>query len=134
MKKIKFKLLCTVLVFSLVFIMIGCKGKNSDDDPIRYKNTTRDEGPVEEKPVVYLYPEETMEITVELDYNGSLTCTYPAYDEGWTVIANPDGTLINQKDGKEYSYLFWEGTSNVQYDMSKGFVIKGKDTTEYSEG
>ena len=39
--------------------------------------------------------------------------------------------LINQKDGKEYSYLFWEGNSNIEYDMSKGFIVKGEDTAEF---
>ena len=87
--------------------------------------------PVAEKPVIYLYPEETMEVTVRLNYNGELFCTYPEYDEGWTVIAHPDGTLINKKDGKEYSYLFWEGKSDVEYDMSKGFVVKGEDTAGF---
>jgi ABC-type Fe3+-siderophore transport system permease subunit len=47
------------------------------------------------------------------------------------LIAHPDGKLINQKDGKEYSYLFWEGNSNIEYDMDKGFVVKGEDTAEF---
>ena len=29
-----------------------------------------------EKPVIYLYPEETTEVSVRLDYSGELTCTY----------------------------------------------------------
>ena len=32
---------------------------------------------VDYKPVIYLYPEEDTEVTVKLDYNGLLTCTYP---------------------------------------------------------
>ena len=57
-----------------------------------------------EKPVLYLYPEETAEVSVKLDYQGRLTTTYPAYNDGWVVTAEPDGTL--EMDGKEYSYLF----------------------------
>ena len=30
------------------------------------------------KPVIYLYPEETMDVSVSLDYDGVLTTTYPA--------------------------------------------------------
>lgn len=37
------------------------------------------------KPVIYLYPEEETQVTVQLDYAGELTCTYPAYQDGWTV-------------------------------------------------
>ena len=33
---------------------------------------------MDEKPVIYLYPEEETEVTVKLDYNGTLTSTYPA--------------------------------------------------------
>lgn len=84
------------------------------------------------KPVIYLYPEETTEVEVKLDYDGELLCTYPAYQNGWKVTAEPDGTLTDA-DGKEYSYLFWEGSSDVEYDFSKGYVIKGTDTVEFLE-
>lgn len=87
---------------------------------------------VDLKPVVYLYPEETMDVSVSLDYDGVLTTTYPAYGEsGWAVTAMPDGTLINREDGKEYSYLFWEGESDVVYDMTHGYVVKGADTAAF---
>ena len=84
-----------------------------------------------EKPVIYLYPEEETKVTVQLDYAGELTCTYPEYGDGWHVIARPDGTLQNLKDGKEYSYLFWEGAGQAEYDLSSGFVVKGEDTAEF---
>lgn len=47
------------------------------------------------KPVIYLYPEKETTVTVKLDYAGALTCTYPAYGDGWTVTACPDGTLTD---------------------------------------
>ena len=84
-----------------------------------------------DKPVIYLYPEKTTEVSVKLDYAGELICTYPDYGSGWNVIAQPDGTLTDLETGKEYSYLFWEGTNNFDYDMSKGFVVKGEDTAEF---
>ena len=61
---------------------------------------------VSAKPVIYLYPEEETRVTVKLDYNGQLTCTYPAYEKGWTVTASPDGTLTDEA-GKQYNYLYW---------------------------
>lgn len=96
-----------------------------------FEDNNADDELLAAKPVIYLYPKETMEITVKLDYNGEIICTYPAYNGSWTVTAYSDGRLINQKDGKEYSYLFWEGNSNIEYDMSKGFVVKGEDTAEF---
>lgn len=83
------------------------------------------------KPVIYLYPEETTDVTVTLDFDGELKCTYPAYNHGWHVTASPDGTLINKADGNEYSYLFWDGKSNAEYDFSKGFVVKGSETANF---
>ncbi len=82
-----------------------------------------------EKPVIYLYPEEKTDVSVKLDFNGELIYTYPAYEDGWEVTAYPDGTLIS--DGKEYSYLFWEGSVNFGFDLSEGFVVKGEETEDF---
>ncbi|MDD4163838.1 MAG: hypothetical protein PHD46_02595 [Eubacteriales bacterium] len=84
-----------------------------------------------EKPVIYLYPTEEMDVSVKLYFEGDLFCTYPDYNDGWNVTARPDGTLINKADGKEYSYLFWEGYSDTEYDMSRGFVVKGAETAAF---
>lgn len=84
------------------------------------------------KPVIYLYPEEMLEVSVKLTVDGGLTCTYPAYNEGWKVMANPDGTLTDA-NGQIYNYLYWEGLTYVQYDLSKGFCVKGEDTAAFLE-
>lgn len=84
------------------------------------------------KPVIYLYPEEETQVTVQLDYAGELTCTYPAYQDGWTVTASPDGTLTDNQ-GQTYNYLYWEGKDNVEYDFSQGFCVAGEDTAAFLE-
>lgn len=91
------------------------------------------QGQMNEKPVIYLYPEQTEDVSVELIYDGELTCTYPQYDGGWQVTAHPDGTLTDQKTGKTYNYLFWEGTARKDYDLSRGFVVPGEDTAGFLE-
>ena len=73
------------------------------------------------KPVIYLYPEQETTVSVSLDYAGTLTATYPAYEDGWRVTAEPDGTLYDE-NGDEYSYLFWEGENNTDYDFSTGLL------------
>ena len=82
------------------------------------------------KPVIYLYSEQETTVSVSLDYAGTLTATYPAYENGWTVTAEPDGTLYDE-NGNEYSYLFWEGENNTDYDFSKGFCVAGADTADF---
>ncbi len=87
------------------------------------------------KPVIYLYPEKQIEVQVKLDYQGKISADYPAYDlskGGWDVMAYPDGKIIGS-DGKEYSYLFWEGNTDKPYnfDLSTGFVVKGVDSKAF---
>lgn len=84
------------------------------------------------KPVIYLYPEEETEVSVNLALDGRLTCTYPAYENVWKVTAAPDGTLTDAK-GQTYNYLYWEGETYAQYDLSKGFCVKGEDTAAFLE-
>jgi hypothetical protein len=86
------------------------------------------------KPVIYLYPEEETQVTVTLDYDGALTCRYPAFDRagGWTVTAQPDGTLTDA-GGQSYNYLYWEGVTDAEYDFSQGFCVAEEDTAAFLE-
>ena len=84
------------------------------------------------KPVIYLYPEEVTDVSVSLDFSGTLTSTYPHYNNGWNVTAHPDGTITDE-NGREYYCLFWEGEQDVEYDFSRGFCVKGEDTAEFLE-
>jgi len=84
------------------------------------------------KPVIYLYPEEETNVSVKLILDGKLTCTYPAYNSGWQVAAVPDGTLTDA-NGQTYNYLYWEGETNAQWDMTEGFCVKGEDTAAFLE-
>ena len=92
----------------------------------------REEMVAEEKPVIYLYPENETRVTVKLDLSGELTCAYPAYDGGWTVTAAPDGTLTDEH-GRTYNYLYWEGEVANGFDFSKGFCVAGSDTAAFLE-
>lgn len=84
------------------------------------------------KPVIYLYPTKEEKVSVVLDFDGHLSCTYPEYKNGWKVIARPDGKLTNLEDNKEYSYLFWDGvTTDMKWDLSRGFVVAGKDSRNF---
>ena len=116
MKKV-FMILLAIGVFLLVFT--GC-----DDYEENFSEVA------DAKPVIYLYPEEKTEVSVKLDYEGELTCTYPAYEDGWTVTAQPDGTLQDAA-GQTYNYLYWEGISHAPYDFSRGFCVKGEDTAAF---
>ncbi len=81
------------------------------------------------KPVIYLYPEQEMDVNVQVEPTKGFTKVDPVYpDGGWNVKAYPDGKLFNHDDQKEYPYLFWEGLSDVFYGQPrKGFVSSRED-------
>ncbi len=81
------------------------------------------------KPVIYLYPEETTDMRVEVAPKGGFTFTEPEYGDGWEVTAYPDGTVLNHGDNKVYPYLFWEGRGGA-YQSPEKFWVVGKDRVE----
>ena len=142
------KLLVLIMVFLLLLsVLTSCvDDKNIDENSVSGEEITQDtcdevfietdkngneEWYTTAKPVIYLYPETKIDVDIKLDYNGKLYCTYPEYNGVWSVTAYPDGTIIDKTTGKEYSYLFWDGFCHVEYDMSRGFVVKGEDTAEF---
>ena len=88
---------------------------------------------VADKPVIYLYPEEETDVHVELELTESeLSTTYPRYNDGWDVVAYPDGTLLNKADGTHHRYLFWDAVNvRTRFDLSKGFCVAGADTEAF---
>ncbi len=109
------------VILALALVLSGCVEKDDCDDDI-----------VERKPVIYLYPETQTAVSVKLDISGELISSYPKYNSGWRVVANPDGTVFDEF-GREYYCLFWEGVSNAEYDFSKGFCVSGDETEKFLE-
>lgn len=118
----KYKFFAVVLCLLSLLLMSACHEDEEEYDPNMQ----------DMKPVIYLYPEEETEVTVRMDYDGELSCTYPAYDDGWTVTAAPDGTLTDEC-GQSYNYLYWEGVRDCEYDLSRGFCVSGEDTAAFLE-
>ena len=85
----------------------------------------------DKKPMIYLYPEEDINVNIKLGNPDKLTVSYPKYNDGWNVLAKKNGTLIS--GSREYYGLYWEGVKKTKLDMSKGFVIKGEDTASFLE-
>lgn len=117
----------TVFLLALTLLLTGCTA--SRQKPTETED--RCDAVTAAKPVIYLYPREETQVTVRLRYEGQLTVTYPEYGDGWQVTARPDGTLTDLKTGLSYSYLFWEGEGTAEYDLSRGFVVKGSDTASF---
>lgn len=119
MKKIVYAALAAIGIFAVLIFIVQLSGEMESSMS-------------NEKPVIYLYPEQGEEVSVRLDYDGKLTCTYPEYDNGWHVTAAPDGRITDE-NGQEYNYLYWEGETEQEYDFSEGFCVAGEDTAEFLE-
>ncbi len=87
------------------------------------------------KPIIYLYPEEETELTVYLGRPDIISCSYPKYnsENGWNIIAKPDGTLIDKNNNRELYSLYWEGEEFIDISIEDGFVIKGEKSIEFLE-
>lgn len=73
---------------------------------------TYDQGMIEvDKPVIYLYSENPIDVEVKFASQGAVTFTYPKYVDSWKVQVNSTG-LKDLNSGKTYPYLFWEAETN----------------------
>lgn len=78
------------------------------------------------KPVIYLYPQKDTQVSVKV--GADITLSEPLYpQDGWTVLAHPDGQLEYQ--GLTYPNLFWEGLGWGFYPDTgnRGFVVSQKE-------
>lgn len=108
------------------------------------------------KPVIYLYPSQPTSISVRLDVPVNFTTQIPAYQGGWQVMAQPNGTLSDLKQSSldcdqydlthfgaeyareacvknQYPYLYWAGTVRAE-DMPKpsgGWVVAHDRLAEF---
>ncbi|WP_286077908.1 hypothetical protein [Thomasclavelia cocleata] len=85
-----------------------------------------------DKPVIYIYPEKEMNISVKLKNSDRLTCSYPKYNNGWDVIAKPDGSLLYNE--KSLYCLYYENKPIKPFRMTnEGFIVKGENSTQFLE-
>ena len=85
-----------------------------------------------DKPIIYIYPEEDMDVEVTVSNPEKFTVTYPKYEDGWKVKALTDGTLIDSNNKKYYA-LYWEGNGDKDSINKDGFVVKGEDSASFLE-
>ena len=126
----KSKVIITISIIALAVIVGICTYAMLSQKEEEKEET---EDVIDEKPIIYLYPEETTQITVKLGNPENITCSYPEYEGGWNVIANPDGTLIDAKTGRKLYSLYWEGIQSGPVSLDEGFVVKGTDIAAFLE-
>ena len=87
-----------------------------------------------EKPVIYLYPEKSMDISVQLNLKESkFTTIYPKFNgkNTWNVHAKPNGDIIIKN--KTYPYLFWEAEAYNLPETNEGFIVTEENAEKFLE-
>ncbi|WP_129019672.1 hypothetical protein [Edaphocola flava] len=82
------------------------------------------------KPAIYLYPEQETAVSIKHTFKGTVLNTFPEYKDGWNVVASPDGKLKNKADGRNYNYLFWDGSTHFgkeHFVYKDGFYVSRKE-------
>lgn len=107
----------------LINIRLSCSKTNNLNAPI-----------ITKKPIIYLYPTQKTDISIKLDFNGTIETTFPKYESNWNVTAYPNGKIFDKKTNRYYNSLFWDGVSNFpknHFNYEDGFIVSKKDLTSF---
>jgi len=82
------------------------------------------------KPNIYIYPTNPVKLCVEVEFprGGSITESIPAYNNGWCVDFDTNGTINN-----EFGYLFYESIQPNLFQSTKGWCVAKADLKAFFE-
>jgi ubiquitin len=87
------------------------------------------------KPVIYVYPEKPMEVSVSINITkGKFSVVYPKFNEGnnsWKIKANPNGDI--EINNRKYPYLFYECDSYFNQETNEGFIVDENNAEAFLE-
>ena len=80
------------------------------------------------KPNIYLYPETTINVKVNLtsQKGNYVTVSIPSYNDGWEVMAEPSGII-----DKKYEYLFYEGSEIIFEPTNFGWSVPSLELWQF---
>jgi hypothetical protein len=116
------KLLFVVLLIPIIFLDYGCEDNSTDPN---YRDTT---DVVARKPNLYIYPDETLELSIQLDFpkGGEIIESIPSYYNSWEITVEPNGTI-----NELYDYLFYECRMPNLTQKETGWVVKTENLKEF---
>lgn len=116
------KIVDIIVLLAIFFVYIIKDASDASRNPVSL-----------DKPIIYLYPETEQEVSVELGNPEKLSCSYPKYEDGWKVLAKPNGDLTDLKTGRNLYALYWEGKDYKFSNAKDGFMVKGEDSAKFLE-
>lgn len=84
------------------------------------------------KPILYLYPEKDMNVSVTFDDPSKVFVSYPEFKNEWNVKVTKNGNITDET-GRSYYALYWEEKENKEVDFSEGFYVESKDAIFFLE-
>lgn len=122
-----------IIAFIYIYNQVQAKKEEEKRNSIQ-KNIYEIVNEIVAKPIIYLYPNEEMEISVRLEKKEEIICSYPKYKDGWNVKAQPNGDLLDLDTNKELYALYYESNDTIGIkEEEEGFIVKGEDTAEFLE-
>lgn len=123
----------------LLFHKIGLESKrllikNRKNIAVSLKESPPEKGIFYKKPVIYLYPTEKKDITIQIECNGILQTTFPKYNNKWVVTAEPNGQIFDKNTQRYYNSLFWDASVDLpkeEYLYETGFVVEKEKLTSF---
>lgn len=84
-----------------------------------------------EKPNIYLYPLENIDLSLQLEFpqNGQVVNSIPEYLNGWHISVDPSGRIDNS-----YDYLFYESVQPDVWQNKTGWCVKMDSLKEFFTG
>ncbi len=131
----------TIIAAIIITFIIIKQSKNEPQIPntssthrYSYDNDVLSNIPSAVKPIIYLYPNETTNVSIKLGRPKNISCSYPKYTNGWTVEAQPNGILKYLETDRELYSLYYECSNFVDFKIEKdGFVVKSEDSSNFLE-
>ena len=85
------------------------------------------------KPIIYIYPEEELELEIKLGNKENIIHSYPKYKDSWKVIVSKDSNIYDKNTKRNYYALYWKGKEDKKINRKEGFIVEGKNTSKFLE-
>lgn len=83
------------------------------------------------KPILYLYPNKDMYISIKLENDNNIITSYPKYNNGWNVLVDKNGLI--HYNNRDYYALYWDEYNNNQVDFREGFYVTKDESLKFLE-
>ena len=85
------------------------------------------------KPIMYIYPNEEMDLKITFNNKDNLMHTYPKYKDEWNIHVSTDGNIYDYDTNRNYYALYWDEKDYQEENFNEGFVVKGEDVSKFFE-